>query len=377
MYFINQLSIWRGDDKRFATIGASVTDSVLRSGICLGIGSTPPDRLDMQTKLAWQNIFLDWHENGDDAGTHSATGWILRTWHVALPEFIYSAAPIADRNWHVNGTGITMLKIPRGSFVRKDDSIRDSTSRQQDREMKPILQTVTLTRPFLISDREVSVGLFQQMMDDPNFPVGAKPVDFPGADADNSPTPDHPVQRTNWNDAAQFCNWLSYKEGLMPCYERTGKVWQIPSGKFEEWRLIPGGDGYRLPTEAEWEYACRADTDTDFVSGNDERLLWQYAVFAANRPMICGSKLPNGWGLFDAHGNVREWCQDWYALYGDESAVVDPLGPARHSQLHRILRGHAYSAAPAALRSAYRDRHAHTVRDRTTGFRVARTLPSS
>ena len=81
----------------------------------------------------------------------------------------------------------------------------------------------------------------------------------------------------------------------------------------DECRLVPSGTGYRLPTEAEWEYACRAGTTTDFACGADAELLRKYAVYAAEPapgPAPCGSKLPNGWGLFDMHGNVFEWCQD-------------------------------------------------------------------
>ena len=92
------------------------------------------------------------------------------------------------------------------------------------------------------------------------------------------------------------------------------------------WRLVADATGYRLPTEAEWEYACRAGTTTEFASGSDEEMLRKYAVFQASRTASAGSKLPNGWGLFDMHGNVWEWCWDGYREYDAKSPAVDPTG---------------------------------------------------
>ena len=89
---------------------------------------------------------------------------------------------------------------------------------------KNIVQKVTLTRPFLLCDREVSVGLFQQFVDDPDYPVEEKARDWPGADSVINPTAEHPVQQVRWFHALLFCNWLSRKEGRKPCYERTGKI---------------------------------------------------------------------------------------------------------------------------------------------------------
>ena len=144
---------------------------------------------------------------------------------------------------------------------------------------------------------------------------------------DASPTGAHPVQQVNWDDAVLFCNWLSVRDKWPGCYVQKTNA---------DWTRDAGGAGYRLPTEAEWEYACRAGTTTEFSSGDDESLLARYAVFAERSAEPCGSRLPNGWGLFDMHGNVWEWCEDWYGEYG-RNDVEDPIGPPQGS--FRVYRG--------------------------------------
>ena len=118
------------------------------------------------------------------------------------------------------------------------------------------------------------------------------------------------------------------------------------------WRLVADATGYRLPTEAEWEYACRAGTTTEFASGSDEEMLRKYAVFQASRTASGGSKLPNGWGLFDMHGNVWEWCWDGYEKYDAKSPAVDPTGAA--GVPNRVFRGGGWGGSRRDARSSYR-----------------------
>ena len=130
-----------------------------------------------------------------------------------------------------------------------------------------------------------------------------------------------------------------------------------------------------MPTEAEWEYACRAGTVTDYSFGNDTRFANQYTVFAANRTENCGSKLPNGWGLFDMHGNVTEWCQDFMEkYYGGHQEVTDPQGPASEPLLERVLRGGWFTFGTRNIMSGTRDQVAISVSGLMYGFRVARTV---
>jgi formylglycine-generating enzyme required for sulfatase activity len=230
---------------------------------------------------------------------------------------------------------------------------------------------VQLTRAFFLSDREISVGQFQQFINDADYPNGEKPTNWPGAGAEYSPSSDHPARKVNWYDAIVFCNWLSRKEGRTPCYERTGKTeQQAQNVERDAWQLLADATGYRLPTEAEWEYSCRAGTTTEFASGNDEEMLRKYAVFQASRPASGGSKLPNGWGLFDMHGNVWEWCWDGYASYDAKSPAVDPPGAAGDPV--RVFRGGSWSHSADAARASSRYRSAPGNRNGLMGFRVAR-----
>ena len=130
---------------------------------------------------------------------------------------------------------------------------------------------------------------------------------------------------------------------------------------------------YRLPTEAEWEYACRAGTTTAYSFGDDASQLGKYAWYDANSSSTThtvGGKTPNGWGLFDMHGNVWEWCQDWHARYGNVD-VSDPTGPASGSG--RGLRGGSFDRLPEDGRSAIRGNVQPGFRYLNNGFRLART----
>jgi formylglycine-generating enzyme required for sulfatase activity len=156
--------------------------------------------------------------------------------------------------------------------------------------------------------------------------------------------PKNPVERTQWTDAVRFCNRCSELDGLTPCYDR--KTWEC---NFD-------ADGYRLPTEAEWEYACRAGGTGKYCFGDAEKDLPQYAWFKADsqgKPHPVGQKRPNAWGLYDLHGNVWQWCNDWYGeTYYAASPPENPRGPARGTM--RVLRGGAWDCTGEKCRAAYR-----------------------
>lgn len=361
--FIDTLSDWHEDMVALARVANRIDDGPLRTGLCLGVGRIPSEELTIEEKQIWQAILSDWYQNQPDAGTHSAAGWALRNWQASFPQLETAKGTTAKTiDWCVNSIDLTMLKVPAGTFVRSDfrpqTFASDGTSHEEIVE-----QRVTLTRSFLLSDRLISRSQFQQFIDDPHCPEEEKPSSWVGAHVGFSVSGEHPIQEVSWYDAVMFCNWLSRRESFSPCYQRNGS----------RWSLLADADGYRLPTEAEWEYACRAGSATRYTFGDDASFLHDYAVFHSNTTEISGSKLPNGWGFFDVHGNLDEWCHDGYAPFGSEAALSDPVGPDQVPK--RVLRGSgAFTTTYLGhLTSSARKSDPPNARYPITGFRVART----
>ncbi len=183
--------------------------------------------------------------------------------------------------------------------------------------------------------------------------------------------PRQPLEQINWTDATGYCNDRSLAEGLEPCYD--DKTWAC---NFK-------ANGYRLPTEAEWEYACRAGTTTQYSFGNSAGALKDYAWHtdnAAARTHPVGQKKPNAWGLYDMHGNVSEWCHDRYAKdYYKQSPDKDPRGPSEGRE--RVIRGGAWNSSAGSCRSAYRTSSLSVddtcLADDAIGFRCVRNATAS
>lgn len=160
--------------------------------------------------------------------------------------------------------------------------------------------------------------------------------------------PTNPIERVRWRDAKRYCNERSLLEDLKPCYNENTADWDCDYT----------ANGYRLPTEAEWEYAARAGTDGPYDFGSVDKLR-QYAWFAENsgrQTHPVGQKKPNRWGLYDLYGNVSQWCEDVYrADYYQESPAVDPLGPPSPGRdVKRVLRGGNWKSSAEACRATYR-----------------------
>jgi serine/threonine protein kinase/formylglycine-generating enzyme required for sulfatase activity len=367
--FVDEFPIWHGNLAKLVARCEKLSSPALRSAICMSVASIAVDRLAIAEAAAWKLVICEWYQTAPDKVTHSAAGWALRQWKCNPPAISPTEKPDQGREWFVNSVGMTMLKFQPGQFVRSGpDGNANHLYRDDRANFVTKLQTVKLSGEFFLADCETSTYLFRQSLNSPGEPIEETPV--------------IPTEHVSWFDAVLFCNWLSYCEQLEPCYERTGKKIRLPPRgasydaiEYDNWQLSVKGTGYRLPTEAEWEYACRAGTTTNFSSGTDVELLRKYATYSTGNnqgPALCGSKLPNGWGLFDMHGNVPEWCHDWFAPYG-QTDVNDPTGvfDERSLQPMRVFRGGSWNDVSFICRSASRSSmYPDYVR---TGFRVARS----
>ena len=241
----------------------------------------------------------------------------------------------------------TLVLIPAGPF-----SLGNTGSYEGEYDEKPPV-TIIISKPFYISKYEITQQQYKAVM-------GNNPSEFKG---DNLP-----VEQVSWYDALNFCNALSQSEGLTPCYTINGtKV----TSDFE-------ANGYRLPTEAEWEYAAKAGTKTDFYSGkltysgnspidpNLDKIAW-YSANSSNTTHPVGQKTPNAFGLYDMSGNVWEWCWDRYAEYPSKE-TKDYQGPEIGT--YRVYRGGGWRNLAWYCRSTNRDRNYLDDKNNSLGFRV-------
>nr|WP_315425807.1 formylglycine-generating enzyme family protein [uncultured Albidiferax sp.] len=264
-------------------------------------------------------------------------GLLAVAWALVSPQVLW-AAPLATAN---NGLGMAFVLVPAGSFmmgsaVGEPDAKANENPRHR----------VHISRPFYMATHEVTQAQWQTV-------TGSSPYDhersnpflgLPGM-AERIRQPQNPAT-VSWNDAQAFISQLNQREG----HTR-----------------------YRLPTEAEWEYAARAGTTTAYSFGNDIAQLGRYAWYGedfqtgSSHPV--GRKLPNPWGLYDVHGNVWEWVQDWYAPgYGTSDPTSDPRGPAAGTE--RVVRGGSWHVTADGWRSAFRKPYAPDYRGISIGFRL-------
>ncbi|MCK6573810.1 SUMF1/EgtB/PvdO family nonheme iron enzyme [Myxococcota bacterium] len=241
-----------------------------------------------------------------------------------------------------------LIHIPAGEFMM--GSPEDEPGRDDDER----LHRQRLTRPFLMAATPVTQAQYQAT-------TGANPSKF--SDQSNGR---HPVEQVSWNDAIQYCNALSAREGRAAAWTQRGDLWV----------RVPNAEGYTLPTEAQWEWACRAGTRTAYWSGpaeSDLAAVGWYGRNSGRKTHPVGEKnQPNAWGLHDMHGNVWEWTTDWIAPY-PEPAPDDYAGP--ESGDHRVFRGGSWASSARSVRAALRNWRSPVYRFVNLGFRVVLPAP--
>ena len=231
-------------------------------------------------------------------------------------------------------SGAEMVLVPAGAFVMGAAQGADTSPAHK----------VSISA-FWMDKTEVPQKSYEDLMG----------VNISKFEADNNP-----VEQVRWTQAAKYCNARSLKEGLKPCYDET------------TWRCDFAANGYRLPTEAEWEYACRAGTTTAYSFGDNAEVLKANGWFKGNAAKTThpvGQKPANPWGFLDMHGNVAEWCNDFYSAdYYKSSPGKDPRGPEEGTK--RVIRGGHWSAVPEKCTSFYRLNDAPGLPDVCLGYDV-------
>ena len=267
-----------------------------------------------------------------------------------LPVHLAAGNKAGDRTEiNVAGVNVALRWCPPGKFMM------GSPESEAERGKDETVHEVTLTQGFWMTETEITQALWNKLA------ANTRPK-FKGSD--------QPAEPVTWYDAVDFCNKLSTASGLAPAYA-INKDAKDPANTGDEkgdplkWQVttVPSSNGFRLPTEAQWEYACRAGTTTAFSWGNNtiNPSLANYNggnVYNGGekgayleKTMPVGSYAPNPWGFLDMHGNIWEWCWDWHGPYGQGNAT-DPTGPASGSS--RIIRGGVWHYKPAYVRCAHR-----------------------
>lgn len=284
------------------------------------------------------------------------------------------------------------VEVPPGEFWMGSD---EPTAPDDEKPRR----RVAITRPFQIGKYPITQREYQRFMQ--HNPSGELGEDFVGEE--------FPVVNVSWNDAVEFCNRLSEETGVPPCYTPAGRD-SAAVGRRHVNPRVGSASGYRLPTEAEWEYACRAGTNTRWFFGDDPGELPEYAVYQEEIGVEgenvqeqtdsgtkierngedehylqeVGTRAPNSWGLYDLYGNVWEWCADLYRndyySRAHGKRISDPTGPrsghGRRGIWERVQRGGSFKSKSETVRSANRFYGNEASSCEDVGFRIVRTCPT-
>jgi formylglycine-generating enzyme required for sulfatase activity len=365
-------------------------DASARAALILALGEYTETQLAPPERAALTPMLLEWYRTDPDPGVHGAIDWLLRQDRAGLEDrplnwegraslermdtdLAGKTGPVG-RGWFVNGQGQTFSTVS-GPVVFLMGSPPDEQGRYPDEGQ----HRRRIGRSFALGTKSVTFRQFEAFL-------RAHPgIRYPHG-GESAPDPDCPA-RVTWYEAAQYCRWLSEKEGAREDQQCFPSIAEIEKCKDGVTPLKLPADyltrtGYRLPTEAEWEYACRAGTQTRYSFGSEEDMLADHAWYIANardRAWPPGQKKPNAFGLFDMHGNVWNWCRESYWKYepGTDSHPAEDAEDTRSvgDPLTIVLRSGSFDGNARWQRSANRGYNRPTYRADTTGFRLARTLP--
>ena len=318
-----------------------------------------------------------------DSGIHSASELFLRRWAPAKLaksiERISKSSPNGKTNWRLAKEGHTMINVGRVEEFEMGIPFPPDHPKWFPRSKK---HRRTVAREYAMSSREVTVAQFGRFFEKnyPSYPLGYEEYFRKNKEGREfrirrfAPSGDHPMVNVRWDFAAAYCNWLSEVDGIDQsewCYEVESSGIGPVTGYLKK-------KGYRLPTEAEWEYACRANTRTTRYYGESDALLPHYAWYEANsngRASKTGSLIPNSFGLFDMLGNVGEWCHDTYREYPDREIIRDDEDLAHYVEgIARVNRGGSFGALAKHVRSDVRDYDPAGSFIAVYGFRIAQTI---
>jgi len=384
-YLIHRLSPLGADAKSIAKRLDEEPDITIRRALILSLGEFSEQELSTDSRKAALPKLQEMYCTDADPGLHAAAEWLLRTWKQEawlkqvndewakdkeqrekrldrIKQLLTKDKERAPPQWYVNGQGQAMVVIPgpvefmMGSPPSEGDRKGDETQHKK-----------RIGRTFAIAAKSVTVAEYRRF----NARYGIGEIEGQARTADS------PVIGTDWYQAAAYCNWLSKEEGIPEeqwSYEIKGEVTKLK----EKYLSLTG---YRLPTEAEMEYATRAGALTSRYYGETEELLAKYAWYFKNsqvRTWPVGSLKPNDLGLFDSQGNVFTWCQESSKKLrvgkGDEATEDQEDGLVVKSADNRMLRGGGFGSQASYLRSAFRIVNVPSGRVSNTGFRLARTL---
>jgi formylglycine-generating enzyme required for sulfatase activity len=367
-YLIHGLATLRTNPTAIIRRLENEEDASAVRALILCLGEFGDNALSAQERRLTTPRMMQIYRKHGDSGVHSAVDWLLRRWKQSgeldkVEEELVAKEAANGHDWYRNQNGDTMAVIHPGKFTM------GSPETEPYRAETETPHATQIRRKFAIATKEVTLRQFKKFLDvNPTVSQGC--LNF-------SREEEGPVIGVTWFEAVQYCRWLSKREGIKesempyPPVEQMAKGMSLPDDYLKR-------TGYRLPTESEWEYSCRAGATTSWFFGASDEMLGKYAWYLANsnnRIWPVGLLKPNDFGLFDMYGNAAEWTHD-RALPWDGKPVVDEeeKSPVVRIEEPRIFRGGAFVHPAPYLRSAARFIGNPNSRDTFVGFRVARTI---